>query len=197
MEITKHHWAIIALTLCVFVLLDGYYLRVELTQNSKRNYFHLLKSFSRNNSPQSIQTTEVSPYLDLPKWLPGCEKIFLDLGANIGVTVRKLLQPERYPKSPTLFFFNKTFGNEWLYNSINKFPRRLCALGFEPNPKHQKRLKELERMYLDRRWNVHFFPLAISNGNGNITFYTKDNCPVSPYLTPSGGGVLFGITLHS
>ena len=180
MEITKHHWSTIALTLCVFLFLDGYYLRIELTQNSKRNYFHRLKSFSRNNSPESIQTTEESSTVDLPKWLPGCEKIFLDLGANIGVTVKKLFEPEKYPKSPTLSFFNETFGHEWLHESIKKFPRRLCALGFEPNPKHQKRLKELERMYSDRNWNVHFFPMAISNGSGNITFYTRDNCPVSP-----------------
>ena len=52
-------------------------------------------------------------------------------------------------------------------------------MGFEPNPKHQKRLKELEKRYSQKNWNVHFFPLAVSNGNGNVTFYITDNCPVS------------------
>ena len=143
--------------MCLFLVLflDGYYLQTQKTQNLKTNDFDKLKSLSRTNSPSTI--------LDLPKWLPGCKKNFLDLGANIEVTVRKLFEPEKYPKSPTLFFFNKTYGNEWLHESINKFPRRLCALGFEPNPKHQERLKELEVKYSTRNWNVHFFPSAISN----------------------------------
>ena len=131
------------------------------------------------NLTETDQTIQHSIYGDLPKWLPGCEKIFLDLGANIGVTIKKLFEPEKYPKSPMIPFFFKTFGYEWLKVSMIWFPSRLCALGFEPNPKHHDRLLNLEKEYSQKNWNVHFFPLAVSNGKGNVTFYTRDNCPVS------------------
>ena len=109
-------------------------------------------------------------YDNLPKWLPHCEKIFLDLGANIGVTVKKLFEPHKYPESTTLPYFGKTFGDQWLRQSMERFPNRLCALGFEPNPKHQKRLKDLEIEYSDKNWNVHFFSEAVSNVDGKVTF---------------------------
>ena len=184
MAITKHHWTIIIMVMIsfFFLFLDGYYLQVKQTQNSKQNDVQrFTQGFMQISGEylEFVQTAEASVYEDLPKWLPGCEKIFLDLGANIGVTVKKLFEPENYPKSPALLFFDKSYGHQWLHESINRFPKRLCALGFEPNPKHQKRLKELEARYSQKNWNVHFFPLAVSNGNGNVTFYTTDNCPVS------------------
>ena len=128
MGITKHHWTIIIMGMisCFFLFLDGYYLHVEQTQNSKQNDVHRPRDFTQGftqmsrESLESVQTTELSVYENLPKWLPGCEKIFLDLGANIGVTVKKLFEPENYPKSPTLLFFNKSYGHQWLHASINR-----------------------------------------------------------------------------
>ena len=176
MQKQKDHGTIIVIGLisCCFLFLR-YFQQSDGTQNENRNNYH---SFPRSSLTKAFQTSQVSAYGDLPKWLPDCEKIFLDLGANIGVTIKKLFEPEKYPKSPTLSIFNKTFGYHWLQESMKRFPRRLCALGFEPNPKHQKRLTELETNYSRKNWNVHFLPFAVSNGNGNVTFYTKDNSPV-------------------
>ena len=107
MGITKHHWTIISMVMIsfFFLFLDGYYLQVEQTQNSKQNddFTQGFTQISRE-CLESIQTTEASVYEDIPKWLPGCEKIFLDLGANIGITVKKLFEPENYPKKPYTSF---------------------------------------------------------------------------------------------
>ena len=190
MEVTKHYRMLTALIACELLFIYGYLglLGSEQTRNTKRNSLQLAKPLSgafnkeiasMTNLTETDQTIQHSIYGDLPKWLPGCEKIFLDLGANIAVTIKKLFEPEKYPKSPMIPFFFKTFGYEWLKVSMIWFPSRLCVLGFEPNPKHHDRLLNLEKEYSQKNWNVHFFPLAVSNGKGNVTFYTRDNCPVS------------------
>ena len=140
----------------------------------------ITKHFSQLNTQRSkLQTQVPGAYgRSLQKWIPNCKKIFLDLGANIGVTVKKLFEPNRYPESITLPYFRKTFGYQWLRKSVRKFPNRLCALGFEPNPIHQKRLKDLEKEYSNKNWNVHFFSDAVSNVDGKVTFYINDSCEV-------------------
>ena len=151
-------------------------------RNARRNNSEWTKRPYRTFNGGITSTTKPNIYGKLPHWLPGCEKNFLDLGANIGVTIQKLFEPEKYAKSPMIDFFFKTFRYEWLQVSMIWFPRRLCALGFEPNPKHRARLQKLQVEYSRKNWNVHFFPFAVSNGNGNITFYTRNNCPVNPYI---------------
>ena len=121
---------------------------------------------------------ETDIYNNIPKWLPHCEKIFLDLGANIGVTVKKLFEPENYPKNPTNHFFKTTFNHQWLLKTMQVFPKKLCALGFEPNPKHHARLKKLEDAYSEKNWNVHFFPEAVSIVDGEVTFFITNNSTV-------------------
>ena len=121
---------------------------------------------------------ETNIYNNIPKWLPHCEKMFLDLGANIGVTVKKLFEPEKYPNNPTNSFFKTTFGYQWLLKTMQVFPKKLCALGFEPNPKHHAKLKKLEEVYSEKNWSVHFFPEAISNVDGKVIFYTANDSKV-------------------
>ena len=144
----------------------------------------ITKHLSQLNTRKSKLQTQVPDAYgrSLPKWIPNCRKIFLDLGANIGVTVKKLFEPNRYPESTTLPYFRKTFGYQWLRQSVRKFPNRLCALGFEPNPIHQKRLKDLEKEYSNKNWNVHFFSDAVSNVDGKVTFYINNSCEVSKIL---------------
>ena len=123
---------------------------------------------NRNLLPRK---TNLSYYGYLPPWIPECEDIYLDLGSNIGVMVRKLFEPERYPKCKVRELYNETFNH--LKRTGSK--SGLCALGFEPNPKHQKRLREIETNYSGKGWRVHFFPFAVSDKNEMATFYTEDN----------------------
>ena len=113
----------------------------------------------------------------VPKWLPECRHIYMDLGSNIGVQIKKLFEPEKYPiikdtQARVMELYTQEFGKPGLRKKNNS---GLCALGFEPNPKHYQRLKYLERTYNDKGWNVHFVPFVVSNKDEPVTFYTEDN----------------------
>jgi len=104
-----------------------------------------------------------------PAWLRSCALIYLDVGSNIGVQVRKLFEPERYPGAPVLKLFNSTFGSP----QQRKLPSEatgLCALGFEPNPAHRAHLQQLQANYSAKGWNVHFYPFAAWKDEGTLMF---------------------------
>ena len=42
--------------------------------------------------------------------LDGCYHVYLDVGSNIGVQVRKLYQPQYYPGAAALNVFKEAFG---------------------------------------------------------------------------------------
>ena len=66
--------------------------------------------------------------------LDGCYHVYLDVGSNVGVQVRKLFEPSLYPKAPFVTVFDKEFG------PVEARKKSVCAVGFEPNPHHTKRL---------------------------------------------------------
>ena len=52
----------------------------------------------------------------------------------------------------------------------------VCAVGFEPNPKHSKILKDLQNSYKKCGWKAKFYTeTAASHSNGNATLYTDAN----------------------
>ena len=65
-----------------------------------------------------------------------CTAAYLDVGTNIGVQIRKLFEPRSYKNALAVKIFHDVFGAE----------RRcqVCAIGIEPNPRHEARLDELE-----------------------------------------------------
>ena len=118
--------------------------------------------------------------------LDGCYHVYLDVGSNIGVQVRKLFQPKEYPGAGAIKVFREAFG-EWVDTSYltrlmlspnvtySDDPAYICAVGFEPNPRHAPGLKEIERAYLDCAWRAHFFTeTAVSNYTGSTKFYTDN-----------------------
>ena len=65
-----------------------------------------------------------------------CQKVFFDVGANIGVQYRKLAEPDKYPSAPILSRFNELFrAPPWC---------SVCTISFEANPLHTPRLKALQ-----------------------------------------------------
>ena len=144
----------------------------------------LLLSVDNVDLDQDLDRSKsIITYGILPKWIPECEKVFLDLGANIGVTSKKLFEPEKYPKSKIAPYFQKAFGPEWLNKSTTRLTGKLCALGFEPNPRHYERLTALENEYSQKKFNLHFFHFAISTLDGNVTYYTTNNSSVSQMIS--------------
>ena len=67
--------------------------------------------------------------------MDGCYHVYLDVGSNIGVQVRKLFEPHLYPKAKVQKIFDHFFG------PIELRSESVCAVGFEPNPNHTTYLK--------------------------------------------------------
>jgi len=104
-----------------------------------------------------------------PPWLKSCKKIFLDVGCNIGVNVRKLYEPKKYLGAKLLPFFQRHFGEPaWRRSPANH--SGLCALGFEPNHDHKDRLAAIEKSYTANGWHVHFYPYAAWSSEGHMAF---------------------------
>jgi hypothetical protein len=94
-----------------------------------------------------------------------CEHVYLDFGTNIGIQIRKLFEPSKYPKAKINPFFRTTF-------KCGENCHNVCAFGFEPNPKWTSRLKEIDTAYNAVDFHtVIFTETAISNMTGNITFF--------------------------
>ncbi|KAH3799449.1 uncharacterized protein LOC127839841 [Dreissena polymorpha] len=100
-----------------------------------------------------------------------CRYVYLDLGSNKGVQIRKLYEPWLYPNGKILPFYDKIFGK------IRHYSRRdVCTFGFEANPRHMKRLKYIEKRYRSYNINVTFFNNAVSNiSSESVTIYSDTN----------------------
>ena len=117
--------------------------------------------------PRSLLRSENGSILD------GCYHIFLDVGANIGITVRKLFEPHLYPDAKFLTYFDQQFGSiKERKEKLALDSKYICAVGFEPNPIHVERLHKLETAYGHCGWNVYFYKnMALSDKEGTLTFY--------------------------
>lgn len=123
-----------------------------------------------------------------PAWLSQCENIYLDIGTNIGVQIRKLFEPHKYPKAKITQMFDGIFGE------VRQRPKTACALGMEPNPSHQKRLQALETGYNNLGFRVHIYPFAawkeegtmnfsMSEGDGHEHWGSRISLPIQPHET--------------
>ena len=92
----------------------------------------------------------------------GCEHAYLDMGSNVGVQLRKLYEPARYPRSPIIRTFQAAFGPPPWCN--------VCAIGFEPNPRHQPRLREMQHRLSVAGAPVHVFHAAVSDSLTTLPF---------------------------
>ncbi|KAH3696583.1 hypothetical protein DPMN_084059 [Dreissena polymorpha] len=111
----------------------------------------------------------LSPPIDVNQ---DCKFVYVDLGSNKGVQIRKLYEPLLYPGAAIIPFFDKLFGK------ITRSSRRgdVCSFGFEANPRHMGRLKHIERSYRRKGLNVTFYNNAVSNRTGDIvTIYSDTN----------------------
>ena len=113
--------------------------------------------------------------VELQNFFDGCHHVYLDVGSNIGVQIRKLFEPERYPDAPIHSYFNQNFGTvDERKSSHSGHASFLCAIGFEPNPRHAEYLKQIEKSYNECGWKVKFMTNSgVSDHNGIGTFYSN------------------------
>jgi hypothetical protein len=97
-----------------------------------------------------------------------CTDVYLDLGTNVGVQPRKLYQPECYPRALSLPHFERVFGP-----ISESRRRRVCTLGFEPNPGHAAYLGKLQNFLQSLGFPVMFFTNTAVTGRDmtNVTFF--------------------------
>ena len=108
---------------------------------------------------------------DLGKFLKGCHKIFVDTGANRGTHIRKLFEPEKYPRSRYLVKHASLFG-EGGSRSKPSSVTGICAVGLEPNPRWASTHREIEKAYALQGWKVKFLPVAAGDHGGVLSFHT-------------------------
>ena len=90
----------------------------------------------------STTTTATSP----------CKYVYVDLGTNVGVQVRKLFEPHKYPDAPSVKVFEKYFGPAT--------PERnavTCVVGVEANPNHAAKLQQMEKCYNRMGWRTKIY----------------------------------------
>lgn len=122
-----------------------------------------------------------------PDWMSSCSSIFMDLGSNIGVNVRKFFEPEKYPGAKLLPIFEKKFGSA----DARRSPKsNLCAIGFEPNPQHFQHLEALEKAYVEKGYKVHFYPFAAWRDDGFMALNVTGKRQADPEDSNSEGAHL-------
>lgn len=132
----------------------------------------------------------------------GCSLVYLDIGSNVGVQVRKLFEPHKYPGARFLPYFDQYFGNE----DFRKQPSEitgLCAFGFEANPHFLERLRTVQGAYKAQGWRAEFVaPRIVSDvEDRNITFYVDHAEGVNEWgssITPwQGTGNMAEVTVKT
>ena len=93
-----------------------------------------------------------------------CTAAYLDVGANIGVQIRKLFEPDLYHSALAVSIFRDAFRSHERC--------RVCAIGVEPNPRHHPRLSELEARYGSQGWPVAILRGAAATYDGEQQFFT-------------------------
>jgi FkbM family methyltransferase len=124
-----------------------------------------------------------------PAWLSECKRVFVDLGCNNGVNIRKLYEPKKFDSASILSVFDEEMGSAGWRRAPGK-QNGMCALGLEPNPDHFDRLKKLEDAYQKHGWNVHFYPMAAYNIEGKMSFNKTTQRPSEVDHTTAAGAHL-------
>ena len=103
--------------------------------------------------------------------LDGCLHVYIDVGTNIGLQLRKVFEPQRFPLASILPIFDEYFGTAGGDDDADR-RRNVCAVGFEPNPTHSARLTELAERYRSLGWRTFVnVQTAAATSSGNTTFY--------------------------
>lgn len=96
-----------------------------------------------------------------------CKHAYLDVGSNIGVQVRKLYEPDKYPKASVHSSFRAAFGDA---------PRcSICSIGFEPNPRHTPQLAKVQSRLRAMGAPVLFLHAAAGAADGYVEFGRLSN----------------------
>jgi len=116
-----------------------------------------------------------------------CQHVYLDFGSNIGIQMRKLYEPTKFPGAKIRPFFNEYFGQHASHRC------RVCSIGSEPNPKHRQQLLELQGNLTRMGFGVLIFGAAIAAVDDHYIEFNMGTLDVNEYLEAKA--VLVGETV--
>ena len=101
------------------------------------NNFTISTSNLHNNKAQFVNPNLQNDKVQVKNLLDGCYHVYIDVGTNVGIQIRKLFEPEKYPDANVHKVFDTKFGSikERLQPTIDG-GNMVCAIGFEPGNSH-------------------------------------------------------------
>lgn len=116
-------------------------------------------------------TSGLNMLCKLPGLWKDCSKgIYLDIGSNVGVQIRKLYNAHQFPDAPVLPVFEKVFGSD---------RAGVCAIGVEANPHHTAYLQTLNSYFFEQGYPaIILTEVAASTRSGRASFFLDPNSPV-------------------
>ena len=90
-----------------------------------------------------------------------CTGVYFDFGTNIGIQVRKLFEPWRFPNAPVHNVFDRHFPER----------KSVCVLGLEPNPQHTPRLQALQQRLAQLGHTFNFSAAAAGTEDDEAEFH--------------------------
>lgn len=129
-----------------------------------------LLSAAKLSSPDPLQLYGHSKF----PLAAGCKQLYIDLGSNTGVQLLKLFEPQRFAGATLVRSFSRVFDRA----------SRVCAIGFEPNPRHAKRLQKLATILATQGHRVTIVTAAVGLTNNSVP------------LAVHGGGLETGATME-
>lgn len=134
-----------------------------------RRFHHDANENPASHFHQSQKTVSHSATPALPFWVyDSCKNVYLDIGSNLGVQVRKLFQPAQHTPNKLETHLRAAFGPP---NSPAR--KAVCAVGFEPNPAHWEKLKNIATAYGQRGWRSFFVTAGAWDRETELRF----DCP--------------------
>jgi len=122
-----------------------------------------LHSFLLSTSGQKLEGV-ISPGFD--SWFDDCLFVYLDVGSNTGIQIRKVYEPELYPNDPAIQVYDR------LFRRNRTADNNLCVVGFEANPHHTETLQRLEKAYQKKGWRVAILTeTAVDIEEGTTEFF--------------------------
>ena len=114
---------------------------------------------------------QIASHVVLGEHLHGddCANVYIDLGCNTGVQIRKLYEYVRFDKnvSTMMQLFEEQFG------TTNR--NSVCSFCFEPNPVHFLKLREMEAVYATHGIRFKHFDYAVSTKNTTLKLFRQNN----------------------
>ena len=117
------------------------------------------------------------------KLLDGCLNVYVDVGTNLGLQIRKLWEPEYWPAAAIRNHFDLVFNRPRILNRSRDALLRhchpsspacwqnlTCVVGIEANPKHTSALANLAKHYQRQGRRTFILNTAATTFDGNITF---------------------------